>query len=646
MLQNTNQPMDPQQQLEAVLTRAGRRQRWLRAWRGFWIGFFIAALVWLAGILVYKFLPVPVAVLPAAGLAGLAVMAAGFISGFRRRMTLLETARWIDRQNRLQERLSTALELGAQSPNSAWRALLLRDLIPHLPKIEPRQLLPLQLPEFARWSVVALVLAACLGFVPEFRTQKQREKEQEKEIVKDTGARLLDLTKRSLEQRRPLLEPTQKALENVAELGDKMAKAQLTRSDALKDLASVTEKMREQARELGRNPAFKSLKEPDRKQTPSGRSPQELQKQIQSLEKALGGQTGGSDAVDKMKQDLQKAKDAAAGLKGNDSEEAKQMREKIAQSLADLSKKAEAMGMSMPELDDAISALASSQIDQVLKDLDAAELKLDKLQAMAQALEKMQKELQEIGKNLAEQLEKGQLNFAAANLEQMVDQLKASKLSSEELQKILKEVSDAIKPADPYGKAGEFLKKAAEQGQAGDKVAAAKSMKEAADELKKIAEQFGDLKDLMASLASLQKAQMCLGNGTKWSLCKTPGKGGRGPGVGTWADDSRFLDPNDVEQAWDNSQFNRPDRDPRGLTERDPTLPEGLTPTKIKGQISPGGPMPSITLKGVSITGRSQVDYKEMTQAAQSEAQSALSQQQIPRAYQGAVKNYFDDLKE
>jgi hypothetical protein len=55
--------------------------------------------------------------------------------------------------------------------------------------------------------------------------------------------------------------------------------------------------------------------------------------------------------------------------------------------------------------------------------------------------------------------------------------------------------------------------------------------------------------------------------------------------------------------------------------------------------------MPSITLKGVSIKGQSKVDYTESVAAAQSDAQSALSQDKVPRAYQSAVKDYFDDLK-
>ena len=96
----------------------------------------------------------------------------------------------------------------------------------------------------------------------------------------------------------------------------------------------------------------------------------------------------------------------------------------------------------------------------------------------------------------------------------------------------------------------------------------------------------------------------------------------------------------------DNSTLLRPDLAPRGLTEREQAdTKDVLKPTKVKGQFSLGGQMPSITLKGVSIKGQSQVEFKESTTAAQSEAESALSQEKVPRVYQGSVRDYFDDLK-
>ena len=96
----------------------------------------------------------------------------------------------------------------------------------------------------------------------------------------------------------------------------------------------------------------------------------------------------------------------------------------------------------------------------------------------------------------------------------------------------------------------------------------------------------------------------------------------------------------------DRSALNDRNQDGRGLSDREQSdLTDKLQPTKVKGQFTPGGPMPSITLKGVSIKGTSKVAYEEATTAAQADAQSALSQEKVPRAYQGAVKDYFDDLK-
>ena len=163
--------------------------------------------------------------------------------------------------------------------------------------------------------------------------------------------------------------------------------------------------------------------------------------------------------------------------------------------------------------------------------------------------------------------------------------------------------------------------------------------------------QMGDAESLKGTLEALQKASMCVGNGQSWAQCKTPGgsgKGGKaGRGVGTWADENGWLYYPEITERWDNSGAIRPDVAPRGLTDRgEGELADTLAPTKIRGQMNPGGSMPSITLKGVSIKGQSKVGYQEAVNAAQSEAQSALNQDQVPRAYQGAVKSYFDDLKE
>jgi hypothetical protein len=240
---------------------------------------------------------------------------------------------------------------------------------------------------------------------------------------------------------------------------------------------------------------------------------------------------------------------------------------------------------------------------------------------------------------------------ALATLQKMIKQLQSANLTPEQLEKLMDEVARAVKPGSEYGKVGDFLKQAAQQMQQGQKGEAAQSLASAAEEIRKLMEQMGDCQNMMACLAALKTAQMCVGNCMGWGLCKSGGlgskPGGLGGGVGTWGNDSLSLDEMPNTGLWDNSGVERPDMDPRGHTDRgEGALSDALEPTKVKGQISPGGQMPAITLKGVSIKGQSKVQYQEAVTSAQSDAQSALSQDQVPRAYRGAVRDYFDDLKE
>jgi len=184
----------------------------------------------------------------------------------------------------------------------------------------------------------------------------------------------------------------------------------------------------------------------------------------------------------------------------------------------------------------------------------------------------------------------------------------------------------------------------------GDKPGASQSLAAAAKELGKLMEQMGDAQEIAGALENLNKASMCVGTCQGWKMSNKPGlgQGGRpGGGVGTWADEkSGWMYDGQWSDHWDNTGQVRPDMDSRGHTDRgEGELSDALKPTKVKGQFSPGGQMPSITLKGVSIKGQSKVQYEEAAAAAQTEAQSALSQEKVPRAYQGAVKDYFDDIK-
>jgi len=565
---------------------------------------------------------------------------------------LPEVARWVDGHQHLQERLSTALEVAGEQGVGSWRELVMTDAAEHLKGLDLRRLVPFRLPVATRWALVVLALGAGLGFVPEYRSKSYLQKQADQQNIKEAGKRLADLTRRTLEKRPPVLEPTQKALEAVAGLGDELTKKAFTRSEALKDLANVAEKLKDELKEMGKDPALRKMEQAARASTGNdAQTAAGLQKQIESLQKQMGTPTGNPDALDKLKKDLEKLQEAAKGMASQNTPGSDAERQKLSDSLSALSKQMQDMGLQLPQLDEAIKALEANQTDLVLKDLAASLTDLEKMRDMAKSLQQLQQQAQKLGKDLAEQLKNGQPELAQATLQKMAAQLQSANLSPEQLEKLLQEVSKAIDPAANYGKVAELLKNAGKQMQAGNKPGAAQDLAAAAKELENLTQQMGDAQELMATLDSLNQASMCIGSGQGWAA-RTGNKPGYNPfgkspggGVGTWGDPNGQWD-GQFSDHWDNSGMERPDQDPQGHTDRgEGELSDALKPTKVKGQFQPGGQMPSITLKGVSIKGQSKVAYEEAATAAQSDAQSALSQEKVPRAYQGAVRDYFDDLK-
>ena len=645
--------MSELQIVQSAVEVASRRRRWARALRGLWRGLLVGALLSLLLAGVYHLLPLPLWTLVVAAVLPLPCMLAGLAFGAWRKVPLKQVARWVDGRQHLQERLSTALEVASETDAGAWRDLIVADAAARAKDLDPRRLVPFNLPVKAiRWALLILVLAAGLGFVPEYRSKAYLQKKADQANIKQVGKQLAELTRHDLQRRPPTLEPTQKALEAVTDLGDQLSKKALTRSEALKDLANAAEKLKDQLKEMGKDPMMKRLEQAARANSGNdSQSASGLQKQMESLQKQLGTPTGNPEALEKLKKDLEKLQEAAKGMADKNSPGNESERQKMSEALSALSKQAQEMGMQLPQLDEAIAALAANQPDLVLKDLQAAVTDLEKMRDMAKSLQQLQQQMEKLGKDLAEQLKNGQPEAAQQTLQKMVSKLNAAKLSPEELQKMQDEVSKAVNPANNYGKVADHLKKATQQLQAGDKPNAAQSLAAAAKELEKLMQQMGDAQEIAATLENLNQASMCIGSCQGWGRCNggKPGSkpGGKpGSGVGTWAEDEGADWNGQFSDRWDNSGIVRPDTDSRGHTDRgEGELTDALKPTKVKGQFSPGGQMPSITLKGVSIKGQSKVQYEEAAAAAQSDAQSALSQDKVPRAYQGAVKDYFDDLK-
>lgn len=647
--------------IQEALKRTAARRRLEHALGGLWLGLLIGSGVWLTLIILYKLAPIVPEAAEWGWILTVAGAVLGFVIGGWRRIPLPAAARLLEQRQSLKERLSTALEVSQRPDSAEWSSLLVSDAANSIRGVNPAQLLPFGLPSFARWIPLLLVIVVGLGFVPEYRSDRYLRAQRDAALVRDAGRKMADLVRHEMEHREPANDSVRDALDSAAALGDRLSQVKLTKAEAVQDLANAAKRLEEEARELDRDPLLRKLQQAAR--TPSGGNQpgdSALQKQLEKLRQGSGEST--PDALEKLAEKLQKAQKMAAAAQGAAPESAAQ--KALSEALQQLAQSAKDMGLNLSSLDDAMESFKGLNIDRVLRDLKLAGDDLEKLQDMAKKLSEMQQSMAELGKNLAEQLERGQAEAAAQTLERMVEQMRTADLTPEQIKRLMEEVSEAIKPAQEYGKVAELLKKAGEKMAASDKSEASRDLAQAAQELRRLGQQAEDLQQLAATLQALEGAQLALLNGKMWqpsqckggtcqgcALCKGGAKGWNhggkpGGGVGTWADENGWLYYEQERTArWDNTGINRPDMDPRGHTDRgDGRLGDNLAPTKLTGQFSPGQ-MPAITLKGVSIKGQSSVQYQEAVDAAQSDAQSALNQDRVPRAYRGAVKGYFDDLK-
>jgi hypothetical protein len=640
--------------LESLVRRATSRRRWLNGWSGLWRGLVMGAGIFLAAIIAYKLAPVPELAIWTAGGVWMAAGLAGFSAGFLKRVNPLGTARWLDQQAGLHDRISTALEVSKDTRAPAdWRALVISDAAVRASDVDPRRLMPLDYPKTARYAALIAGAALVLAFVPEYRSPVYKQKELETTVIKDVGTNLTAIARKDLRERPPAQEPVRRQLEAVGDLGEKLQSAKLTRNEALTELARAADSLQKQSEELARNPALRRMEKAAREAGGKTANPSAaLQKQINALNEALGQKAAQNpDAIEDLKNEMKKLAEQAKAMAGDNSAKSAEARAEAAKAASELARKADALGLSLPNLNEAIAALNAAQVERFLKNLEQATSSLEQMAEMASQLAKLQEQSEKVGKDLGEQLQNGQAEAAMESLQRMMDELKKQSAGSEQCNNVANEVEKSLKPAGNYGKVADQLKKAMQQAKSGDKQGAQQSLASAKNELKNMLDQMGDAQQMMSALQNLKTAQMAVGNCTSWGQCAgngTPkaGKGGKGgKGVGTWSENSAWAMPEQIDDLWDNSGINRPDRAGKGTTDRDTSLADGLTPTKIQGQMQPGGPMPSITLKGVSIKGNSKVDYTEAITTAQDDARAALSEDQVPKAYRGAVRDYFDDLK-
>ena len=143
--------------IESTLAKTAQRRRLERGFRRLWQGLLIGAAVWLALMVVYKLAPVPDEWITYSWLNLPIAALIGFIWGFSRPVTLQETARWVDGQRKLQERLSTALEVARTDQAGEWKSLVVSDAAKSVSGLKPKELLPFRLPQASRWALTRTI---------------------------------------------------------------------------------------------------------------------------------------------------------------------------------------------------------------------------------------------------------------------------------------------------------------------------------------------------------------------------------------------------------------------------------------------------------------------------------------------------------
>lgn len=272
-------------------------------------------------------------------------------------------------------------------------------------------------------------------------------------------------------------------------------------------------------------------------------------------------------------------------------------------------------------------AQASNLLNQLQKQLTEGKLSDEQQKALSEQLKELAKQLQELARRneeLEKELEKQGLDKRLAKLseKQLREALQKQGLSAEKVEELLKKAAACRTACSRCAGLGQAMAAcgAGAGGLSGDELA---EVMEQLDGLEAMKQQ---LMLSQATLAEINRAIACLGQG----MCK--GIGGQGPfmeglsekfGPGTGGP-GRGYGPRSIDES--------------GVT--------STKKTRVKGKTEEGPVVASWYFKGTQIKGEARRDFSEVIQAGRDSASEAISESQIPRKYEEAVKKYFSQLEE
>ena len=271
-------------------------------------------------------------------------------------------------------------------------------------------------------------------------------------------------------------------------------------------------------------------------------------------------------------------------------------------------------------------AEASSLLEQMQKQLDEMKLTEEQRKALAEQLRNMAKQISQLAQKnseLEKELEKLGLDKKLTQMseQQLKQALQKQGLSKEKMEQLLKKAAACRSACSRCSKLGQAMASCGSgSGLAGMDLA---GLMDVMDELQATKEQ---LAAMQASLAEISRCMGGLGEGMCEGLgCMGPfrkgswqgyaaGTGGPGRGYG-----------------------------PRGYDDSGTTADKK---TKVKNKSGEGPIVASWYFKGTQVKGEARRKFSEVVQAGRDSAAEAINENEIPRKYEGAVKNYFGQLEE
>lgn len=272
-------------------------------------------------------------------------------------------------------------------------------------------------------------------------------------------------------------------------------------------------------------------------------------------------------------------------------------------------------------------AQASNLLGQLQKDLASGKLTDQQRKDTAQQLQQLAQELQKLSeqkRDLEQELEKLGLDkkLAQMNEQQLKQALQQQGLKPEQIDQLLQKMAASQMASSKCS----GLAQAMAASGSGTGGLSADDLSNAMDQLNTLESLHQQTVLLRASLDRISECMQGLGNG----MCNGPGKQGpwqagepRGWGSGTGGP-GRGFGPRDSDTAGQTANKT----------------------TRLKNASGEGPVIASWYFKDTQVKGEARRDFTEVIQAGRANAAEAISENEIPRKYEDAVKKYFGQLEQ